>query len=164
VRLAFFALLALLLIAASASKRPKPLGLGEMYWLMDRACYYGDDLGVKMLLDAGADPSGPRGYGVFHHSRYQFGAEPQWHLIQASYAGHPDIVRRLLRAGADPNLPEGEGVTALTVAADHGQTEIVRLLLDAGADKNYKTFEGTATELAQRKGYTEIVKLLGEHK
>jgi Ankyrin repeats (3 copies) len=167
VRFAAIIILAALLIAATASKHTKPIGHAEMYWLVDRACSYGDegdDLGLEMLLAAGADPSGPSDYKAFHHSRWQFGLEPTWHLVQAAYTDHPKIVKRLLEAGANPNLVCGEGETALTVAADHGNTEIVRLLLAAGADRNYKTPWGTAAEIAQRKGHAEIVSLLTEHK
>ena len=134
--------------------------LGELYWLLDRACCTGDELSVEILLKAGADPSGPRGYADFHDHIDRIGVEPMWHLVQASYSGHPGVTRLLLRAGADPNLAYGEGVTALTVAAEAGDTEIVCLLLAAGADKNYKTYNGTAAQIAERHGHTEILDLV----
>jgi len=87
-----------------------------------------------------------------------------WHLIQASYGGHAKCAQLLLRAGADPNLPYGAGVTALTVAVDRGHTDIVRLLLAAHADKTYKTLQGTAAEIAEGKGYAEILALLRNSK
>jgi ankyrin repeat protein len=153
-----FLLSALMLGCSSGSRTPPRLG--ELYWLLDRACWSGDKLSVEILLKAGADPSGPRGYSDFHDHIDRIGIEPMWHLVQASYSGHPAVTRLLLRAGADPNLAYGEGVTALTVAADKGQTEIVRLLLAAGADKNYKSYRGTAAEIAERRGHTEILDLL----
>lgn len=36
----------------------KPIGRAELYWLMNRSCWYGDEISVQMLLDAGADPNG----------------------------------------------------------------------------------------------------------
>ena len=112
------------------------------------ACYYGDELSVKMLLEAGADPSGIYDYRAFL-SKYNKGFEPSLHLCQAAYGGHTDIIRMLLKYGANPNYAEGEGFTALTIAAEKGHIDIVRLLLEAGADKNYKTPNGTAIELAE---------------
>ena len=138
----------------------KPIRLGELYWLLDRACWTGDELSVQILLKAGADPSGLRGYADFRKGVDHIGVEPTWHLVQTSYSGHPAVTRLLLRAGADPNLACGEGVSALTVAADKGHTEIVRLLLAAGADKNYKSVDGTAAQIAERRGHTKILNLL----
>ena len=151
-------LVAFALPCGAAEKRA--LGLARLYYLLDRACASGDELAVEMLLDAGADPSGPRGYAAFHHSRYQFGLEPTWHVVQAAYGGHAAIVKRLLRAGADPNLACGEGETALTVATRHGHVEVVKLLLAAGADRGYKSFEGTAAEIAERTHRPDILALL----
>ena len=157
-------LLAVVLISTVSRADTKRLGLGELYWLLDRACARGDEMSVEMLLKAGADPSGVRGYGAFKKTRYFAGVEPMWHLIQAAYGGHTECVQLLLRAGADPNLPYGEGVTALTVAVERGHIDIVRLLLAAGADRSYKTLEGTAAEIAEKKGYKEILALLRQQK
>ena len=156
----FLAFLIAALIPLSNAAERKPLRLGELYWLLDRACASGDELSVQILLKAGADPSGPRGYADFHKSVDHIGIEPTWHLYQAAYGGYTTVVRLLLRAGADPNLACGEGVTALTVATEKGYTEIVRLLLSAGANKNYKSIGGTAVQIAERRGHTEILNLL----
>lgn len=145
-------------ICSAADK--KPVGLGSLYYLLDRACASGDELAVEMLLDAGADPTGLRGYAAFNKSRHQFGLEPMWHLVQASFGGHTAIVNRLLRAGADPNLACGEGETALIVATRNGHIEVVRLLLSAGANRDYKSSEGTAAEIAANKKHADILKLL----
>jgi len=159
--------LAAILSVASLIATPvlakEQLGAAEFYWLMDRACAYGDDLSVEMLLRAGADPSGPKDYSAFL-KKYNRPYEPSLHLCQAAYGGHTEVVRLLLEAGADPNLPEGEGVTALTIAAERGHAEIVRVLLTAGADTSYRTVHGTAAELAEKNGHKEIAVQIRGHK
>ena len=150
------------LIPLSNAAEPEPLRLGELYHLLDRACVSGDELSVQILLKAGADPSGTRGYadflkGVGH-------AEPMWHLVQAAYGGHAPIVRLLLRAGADPNLVCGECETALTAATRRGHIEVVRLLLATKTKRDHKSFDGTATEIAERNKRTDILNLLRKSK
>jgi uncharacterized protein len=155
--------LSLLFCLPSFGAARKPLGVGELYWLLDRAVAQGDELSVQFLLEAGADPSGQRGYAAFK-KKYQKPFEPMWHLCQAAYGGRTEVTRLLLKAGADPNLAYGEGVTALTIAAERGYGEIVRLLLDAGADKNYKTLGGTALNLALRNNHKDVAELIRRHK
>lgn len=155
--------LSLLFCLPSFGAARKPLGVGEMYWLLDRAIAQGDELSVQFLLGAGADPSGPRGYAAFQ-KKYQKPFEPMWHLCQAAYGGQAGVTRLLLKAGANPNLAYGEGVTALTIAAERGYTEVVGLLLDAGADKNYKTSGGTALDLAVRNNHKDVAELIRRHK
>jgi hypothetical protein len=147
------------LSASVEAAQPARLGPAEFYWLRDRACWYGDEVSVEMLLKAGADPSGLRDYEAFM-SKYELGFEPSLHLTQAARGGHIAIVRMLLAAAANPNVPEGEGVTALTVAAEAGHLEVVKALLAAGADRNYRTPQGTAVELARRKGHTQVADLI----
>lgn len=149
----------LALTASAEAAQPARLGPAELYWLMDRACSYGDELSVQMLLKAGADPSGLRDYDAFV-KKYDLGIEPSLHLTQAARGGHMAVVRMLLAAGADPNIPEGEGVTALTVAAQAGHLEVVKALLAAGADRNYRTPQGTAVELALRSGHTDVADVI----
>ena len=163
-RTALFALLFAALVPFCEAADRRPLRLGELYWLLDRACVLGDELSVEILLKAGADPSGPRGYGDFRKGIDRVGVEPTWHLVQAAYGGHAAITQQLLRAGADPNLACGEGETALTAAVDKGHLEIVRLLLAAGADKNYNSHAGTAEQIADRRGHAEILSALREFK
>jgi len=156
-------LLAVLSCIPSYAGSRKSLGAGELYWLLDRAIAQGDELSVEILLNAGADPSGPRGYAAFQ-KKYQKPFEPMWHLCQAAYCGQTNITRLLVKAGANPNLPYGEGVTALTIAAERGNIEIVRLLLDAGADKNYRTQRGTALELALRNNHKDVADVIRKSK
>jgi hypothetical protein len=137
----------------------RPLGLGELYWLLDRACVYEDDLGVEYLLRAGADPTGIRGYDAFHKIDH-VGLEFTLPLAQAARGGHVKIVRALLRAGADPNAQYSEHLTALTDAASHGHIEVVRVLLAAGADRNHRSDLGTALELAVQNHHVAVARLL----
>ena len=133
------------------------LGPAEFYWLMNRACHYGDLRSVIFLLDAGADPSGPSDYEAF---RIPHGTEPSWHLVSATFGGHTKIVQRLLEAGADPNLTQGEGITVLTLAAEHGHQEIAELVLKAGAHKEFEFLGKTAEEIARTKGHASVADLI----
>lgn len=56
-------LLSAVMPICSAADR-KPNRLGELYWLLDRACWTGDELSVQILHKAGADPSGPVTLGL----------------------------------------------------------------------------------------------------
>lgn len=149
------------LIAATTAfcSSPQPLGLGELYWLLDRACVQGDELSVEYLLRAGADPTGMRGYDAFHKIDH-VGLEFTLPLAQAARAGHVKIVRMLLRAGANPNEQYSEHLTALTDAASQGHVEVVRVLLAAGADRNHRSDLGTALELAVKNHHAPVARLL----
>ena len=157
-------LLILLTAVCACRSRPVKIGPAQFYWLMDRACWIGDELAVRMLLDAGADPNGVSDYAAFHKSPYA-GLEPSWPINQAAWGGHAGVVRLLLAAGAKAHAPEGEGQTALTIAAEKGHTEVVRLLLAAGADRTYrapggKGFVGTAEEIARRSGHEALANFI----
>jgi len=144
---------------------PERIGPAEFYWLMNRACWTGDAIGVEMLLKAGADPDGVRDYAAFHQSPYQVGLEPSWPINQAAYGGHADVVRLLLQAGAKAHAPEDEGQTALIIAAERGHVEVVRLLLEAGVDRSYRGpgpngFDGTAEEIARHSGHADVADVI----
>jgi len=155
--------LGLVAAASLASRtRKEPIGPAELYWLLDRACCYGDEMSVTMLLKAGADPTGVQGYEAFHKSRYQTGLEPSWPINQAAWGGHTGVIRLLLAAGAKVDAPEDEGQTALLIAAYRGDLDTVRVLLEAGADRSYRStagvsdFPGTAEEIADKAGHREV--------
>lgn len=148
---------------AQCRSQSEPIGSAEFYWLMNRACYYGDDLSVQMLLNAGADPGG-QNYEAFV-KKYNKPFEPSWPINQAADNGHAKVIRLLLSAGANPNATEGGGQTALIIATERGDSEIVKLLLDSGADKTYKGVDGrgvpgTAEEIANRHGYKNIEEMI----
>jgi hypothetical protein len=139
----------------------KPIGQSELYWLLNRACSYGDDIGARMLLDAGADVDGTKDYMQFRKSH---GIEPSWPINQASTKGHLDVVKLLLDRGAKVDSVEGEGDTALLIATRGGHTELVRILLEAGADRAHKGVDGTALDIARAKDLGDIVALLATSK
>lgn len=159
--LAMSLVILLTLCGSMPSQERSSIGPAELYWLMTRACFSGDELSVSMLLRAGADPSGANDYPAFLE-KYKIGYEPTLHLITAARKGHLLVVRQLLEAGAPPNLREGEGNTALSVAAARGHRLVVVLLLRFGADKAHRTPFGTAADLAEEAGHKEIVDLLRE--
>jgi ankyrin repeat protein len=132
----------------------------NFYWLLNRACTFGDDLGVRMLLNAGADVDGTEDYAKFAAAGY--GIEPSWPINQACWGGHADIVKILLERGAKVDSPEGPGYTALLIATGEGHAEVVEILLKAGADRSYRGQPGTALEVARAKKLNEIIKLLTE--
>ncbi len=85
-------------------------------------------------------------------------------LLGAIISGDLDLVRTALQQNPEHlNTSYAQnGNTPLHVAALNGQAEIVTLLLEQpGIDKTLKNNDGkTATDLAQEKGFTEIVQLL----
>jgi len=148
--------------------RQPAIGPAELYWLMSRACWQGDEIGVRMLLKAGADPNGVRDYEAFYKSSYNGGFEPSWPINEAAYGGHASVVELLLKAGAKPDLPEHMGETALIIASSHGHLEVVRMLLEAGADKNAKRpddrgADGTAEEVARFHNHLDIADMIHKY-
>ena len=99
-------------------------------------------------------------------------------LVLAARAGHKEAVKALLEAGANVNSRDSEGNTALITAVFYGRTDVVETLLAAGADTNaistmiYDIKEGsqyyygpmTALDIAMKKNFTAIVKLLKQGK
>lgn len=132
----------------------KPIGPGELYELMDRACFHGDAMSVQILLNAGAEPDGVNDYK--HFGRF----EPIWHLHQAAYGGHVEVVEMLLKAGATVDLRCGEGETALFMAVYKNRADVVQRLLEAGANASLKVNGDTAIEVARAKGFSDIVSIL----
>ncbi|MES2309453.1 MAG: ankyrin repeat domain-containing protein [Verrucomicrobiota bacterium] len=134
--------------------------LGELYWLLDRACYMADETSVKILLKANADPTGVMGYDDFHKNIDKTGIEFDSPLRQAAENGSLQIVKMLLEKGGNPNIASGENYTPLIYAVKNNHMEIVKLLLEKGADKNHKSDEGSALEIAERNQNLEIIRLL----
>lgn len=89
-------------------------------------------------------------------------------LIRAADRGHVDIIEELLKTDIDIDHVNRLGWTALLEAIILGDggpqhTEVVRLLVEAGADVNLPDGGGvTPLEHAERRGYTEIAKILRE--
>ena len=162
-----------LIALASCVSRTQPTAIGpaELYWLLNRACWSGDEMAVQMLLKAGADPTGVQGYEAFYHSPYMTAPfEPSWPINQAAWGGHASVIRLLLAAGAKADAPEDEGQTALLIAAHRGDMDTVRLLLEAGASRSYRAAwlggdtPSTAEEVAARDGHGELAEFIRDFK
>jgi uncharacterized protein len=109
-----------------------------------RAAKAGDTVGIRMLLDRGADPNLPNKQGVTplmaaagtlsrdRDTRGRFKTE----------AEAAESVRMLLDAGADVNAKEAGGQTALHGAAFWGFTQVVQVLADHGAKLDAKDRRG----------------------
>lgn len=88
-------------------------------------------------------------------------------LIAAAHLGHDEVVRRLIAAGAPLDHFNNLGWTALieaVVLGDGGPRHqaTVKALVDAGADQGIADRDGqTPLMLAQARGYSEIIALLG---
>ncbi len=108
---------------------------------------------VQAALAAGADLKSLNRYGSTA-------------LMGPAYRGHVDTVRVLLGTAIDVHHVNNLGWTALLEAIVLGtdgpaHREIVRLLIARGSDVNARDREGaSALQLAQRKGQTEVVRML----
>jgi ankyrin repeat protein len=93
-------------------------------------------------------------------AKLDFGNSYSSPLMSASYDGNLRFVRLMLDAGADVNEVGRWGTTALSSAAAAGHVEVVKLLLAHGADTTVKGQEGSALDIAIKKGYKNVARLL----
>ncbi len=130
----------------------------------------GDATTVKLLLDAGADPSLPRrsgaysatlgrtsyggGYGAAEFDRKLPSEDRPSPLFHAAAKGLKEITELLIDRKADLKAQNGGGATALHAAAQRGHTATVKLLLDKGADAHSADSRGnTALHYAALSGH-----------
>ena len=128
----------------------KDLQKGNTY--SNLICYVvsGDTVGLKKLIDAGADVN----------FKDHEGASP---LSVASCFGYMDIVKLLIEAGADVNIKSKHGGTPLMGAAFNNKIGVVKKLIDAGADVNIANDAGhTALSFAKYCKCDDSIKLLEE--
>ncbi len=110
---------------------------------------------IKLLIEAGLDVNHP-------------GAGGETPLHEASADGYDEIVEFLIANGASLNLKTHKtsnlnsgGNTSLHYAALFGKLHAAKILLKHGADKNIKNGDGEmAVDIAKRKNYSDLVKLL----
>lgn len=73
-------------------------------------------------------------------------------------------VKRLVAGGVDINQQDKKKLTALHIAAYHGQSDHIRLakwMLENGADTSLKDFQGnTPYDVAEDRGNSEIAKII----
>ncbi len=140
----------------------------------------GDTEAVRLLLQAGADPSRPLPGDLFGDG---VPAEPPIPPVAAAAQSKcpAELVGLLLDAGGDPDAPAqdghspyriairqgrtdllgGDGQAALVDAAGHGQAGAVRLMLDAGFPLEARGQDGaTPLHAAAGSGSAEVVRLL----
>ncbi len=105
-------------------------------------------LGVRKLLQAGADPN----------TADREGLTPLHLAVQSD---SPETVHYLLEAKADPNAADKDGATALHYAARNRSPDVAQRLLDAGADPNTADREGrTPIDVAPATDSTPTVTVL----
>lgn len=82
-------------------------------------------------------------------------------LLDPHYPDALQVARALIAHRADVNAVSTSGVTALMLAAAHGNTPIVGLLLQSGADAAKKSPDGkTALDMAIENGNDTVVSLI----
>ncbi|MBK6852727.1 MAG: ankyrin repeat domain-containing protein [Burkholderiales bacterium] len=115
-----------------------------------------DEETLRVLLSLGASAK-------LTTSRYDGTA-----LIAAAHLGHDGVVRQLIAAGAPLDHVNNLHWTALIeaiVLGDGGRRHVavLRALVDAGASLTLADAQGRKPlDLAQARGYTEMVRILGE--
>jgi ankyrin repeat protein len=92
----------------------------------------GDVAGVRLLLDAGADPNHRLEAGLLGESHEQEPPVPPLSAAVDLESG-PEIVGLLLERGADPDVPGPDGRTAYQQAVRTGQDQVADLLARHGA-------------------------------
>jgi len=106
---------------------------------------------ARLLIEYGAD--------VNSHNRV--GDTP---LLAATEKGDSDMVHLLLGHRADVNAKDQDQWTALHYASYYRFVEIAQALVQRGAQAHVRTASGrTPSQLAQRTGCREIVRLLSEY-
>jgi ankyrin repeat protein len=92
----------------------------------------GDTAGVRILLDAGADPNHRLDSGLLGESHEQAPPVPP---LSAAIAleSDPELITLLLERGADPDAPDGHGRTPYQQAVRGGHELIAELLARHGA-------------------------------
>jgi len=136
-----------------------PVFRGARYHFLDRACAFGDNVGVAIMLRLSADPDGQR--DVRQYQEYIAHLEPTMPLLHAVYRDDTNILRLLLQAHANPNPPPfpPDDATLLGIAAIQGHANTARMLRDAGARLDLPG-GGSVIELARQHGHTNVVLVL----
>jgi len=138
------------LILGSAAGGPVDAVPSDGETALFKAVAGGHTAGIRLLLDAGADPS--------YATRKRITP-----LMQASFVGNALALEILLATGraGDVNATDADNETALLKAAWKGHAEIIRLLLSKGADPSIATkTKWTPLMFAARDGHRNTVSVL----
>jgi hypothetical protein len=82
-------------------------------------------------------------------------------LFKASKENNTETIKRILTSGVDVNTQDSKGRTALFFGTYFGHEKVVKTLIAAGANTEAKSKSGmTAKDIAVKKGYSAIAKLL----
>ncbi|CAL1265866.1 unnamed protein product [Larinioides sclopetarius] len=112
------------------------------------ACQNGHNQCCRNLLLAACKPD----------VRNSYGDTP---LHTAARYGHAGVLRILISAFCNVNEKNKNGDTGLHVAVAMGRSKLTRILLEAGCDQQIRNHQGEmARDIAERKEFTELVKLL----
>lgn len=147
-----------------SQKSPRETELSKLDNYLIQAVKDGDLFLVKSFLELGADPN-------------VVNDETGWPLaVQAVVHKRTDIINHLIsQDDIDLNATDRSGLTALMMAAFHGQLEISESLLAAGVDTGIRSNDGnTARDIANQRSnnardidnqrrYTDVVELLREY-
>lgn len=139
----------------------------------------GHELGVRLLVESGADPraatrlgntalvaAATRGHAATVAAVLAAlgGARPAANacgaaaLVGATLGGHAEVVLLLLQQGADPNARDVGGASALQAAVYLGHDAIAERLVLAGADPEARNPLGrTAMDFARLSGATHVL-------
>jgi Ankyrin repeats (3 copies) len=90
------------------------------------------------------------------------GTAAETELHRAARTGDVGALQSQLKLGANPNARDQAGRTPLIDAIEHGQLDAAKILIQAGADLNVRSRLGTALEIAERTGHSDIAAALRE--
>jgi ankyrin repeat protein len=97
----------------------------------------GDTEGVRLLLEAGADPRRPSPAELYGADQEDW---PDWPPVHAAIQADcpTELVRLLLEAGADPNAKGPDGRTPHQLTARRGRADLAQLVRSYGGDPSAK--------------------------
>jgi ankyrin repeat protein len=81
-------------------------------------------------------------------------------LHRAARTGDLTALQSQLKLGVNPNVRDAEGRTPLMDAAEQGQLNAAQALIKSGADLNARTRVGSALEIAERTGHSDVAAAL----
>ena len=139
---------------------------------------------VKVLLEAGADPSHPESWNsrtalieavrngrhdiaetlIHHNCNMNNGGKSKNALAHACSKNDMPMVQMLITAGAEVSHKASDKAQPLIIAANHGFFEVAEVLINAGADVNAKDQRNNTTAIiaAAKRNDARMISLLVE--